>query len=60
MLMADGVFSAVFKVYSLVSARRFMSDLREAQRARPYRQVPCFNSVLGVLALEDTTPILMA
>ena len=60
MLMADGVFAAVFKVYSLVSARRFMSDLREAQERGHIDRAPCFNSVLGVLALEDTTAILMA
>ena len=29
----DAVFSAVLKVYALVSARRFMSDLREAHHA---------------------------
>src|SRR5256885_1247523 len=30
--LADVVFSAAFKVYSTVSGRRFMSDLREAHR----------------------------
>ncbi len=60
MPMDDAVFSAVFKVYALVSARRFMSDLREAHERGHISQVPCFNGVLGVLALEDTTAILMA
>ena len=54
------VFAAVFKVYSLVSARRFMSDLREAHERGHVGRVPCFNSVLRVLEMEDTTPILMA
>ena len=29
--LSDAIFSAIFKVYSTVSARRFMTDLREAQ-----------------------------
>lgn len=60
MPMDDAVFSAVFKVYSLVSARRFMSDLREAHERGHAGQVICYNSVLRVLETEDTTPILMA
>ncbi len=31
--MGDAVFAAAFKVYSTVSGRRFMSDLREAHKA---------------------------
>ena len=48
------------KVFSLVSARRFMSDLREAHERGHVSAVPCFNSVLRVLDMEDTTPLLMA
>jgi transposase len=58
--MNDAVFSAVLKVYCLVSARRFMSDLREAHERGHVGQTICFNSVLRVLELEETTPILMA
>jgi hypothetical protein len=32
--LEDMIFSAVFKVYSTLSARRFMSDLRDAQAQR--------------------------
>ncbi|HVS37979.1 MAG TPA: hypothetical protein VMS17_20635, partial [Gemmataceae bacterium] len=46
--LADAVFGAVFKVYSLVSARRFMSDLREAVSRGHIGQPMCFNSVLRV------------
>jgi transposase len=56
--LADGVFSAVFKVFNLVSARRFMSDLREAHDRGHVGEVLCFNSVLRVLEREDVTPIL--
>jgi transposase len=60
MPMDDAVFSAVFKVYSLVSARRFMSDLREAHERGHIGKPLCFNSVLRVLDMEEVTPILMA
>ncbi len=60
MPMDDAVFSAVFKVFALVSARRFMSDLRESHERGHVGQVICYNSVLRVLETEDTTPILMA
>ena len=58
--MADAVFSAVFKVYALVSARRFMSDLREAHERGHVGQVICYNSVLRCLEMDYATPILMA
>ena len=58
MPLADAVFSAVFKVYALVSARRFMSDLREALDRGHVGQVLCYNSVLRVLESPDVTPIL--
>jgi transposase len=60
MPMDDAVFSAVFKVYALVSARRFMSDLREAQERGHIGSVLHYNSVLRVLEAEETTAILMA
>ena len=58
--VADVVFSAVFKVFSLVSARRFMSDLREAHERGYLSCVPHYNSVLRCLELDYATPILMA
>jgi hypothetical protein len=42
--LADAIFSAVFKVYSTVSGRRFSSDLREAEQrghiAKPLTTTP--------------------
>lgn len=58
--MSDAVFSAVFKVYSLVSARRFMSDLREAYKRGHVGELISYNSVLRYLEMDYTTPILMA
>jgi transposase len=58
--LADSIFSAVYKVYSTVSARRFMSDLREAQARGFIARLPCHNSVLSALENPDVTPILRA
>jgi len=56
--LADALFSACFKVYSTVSSRRFMTDLREAHAAglvgRPWH----FNTVLKVIEDETITPAL--
>jgi transposase len=54
----DMIFSAVFKVYSTVSHRRFTTDLREAQGKGYIAKTPCFNSVSSYLNDEDMTPIL--
>ena len=57
---ADAVFSAVFKVYSTLSARRFMTDLKDAHEKGYISKLPCHNSVLGVLESEEMFPILKA
>ena len=56
--LADAIFSAAFKVYSTVSARRFMSELREAHKRGYIGKVPHFNSVLNALEDKNLTPIL--
>lgn len=45
----DAVFTAVMKVYTTASARRAMSDLREAGERGYINKVPCHNSVLNAL-----------
>jgi len=55
---SDMTFSAIYKVYSSVSARRFASDLRGAQENGYIGKTPHFNSVLNHLEREDLTPIL--
>jgi len=55
---ADGAFYACLKVYSTMSARRFMGDLDEAHAAGYVSRIPHFNSVLRFLDTEDATPIL--
>jgi len=56
--MPDMIFSAAFKVYSGFSARRFMSDMREAARNGFVSHTPCYNSIFNAMALEAMTPIL--
>ncbi len=56
--LADALFAATFKIYSTLSARRFMCDLEEAHRRGHVGQVPCFNSVLNCLDNADVKPIL--
>lgn len=57
--ISDAVFSAVFKVYSTLSARRFNGDLEEAHQQGHIGQLPCFDSVLKCLQNEAVTPILL-
>jgi transposase len=56
--LCDAIFSAVYKVYSTVSGRRFMTDLREAQDAGFITRLPCYNSIFGCFESADVTPIL--
>jgi transposase len=56
----DAIFSAVFKVYSTVSGRRFMCDLDDAQAKGFIQRKPCYNSIFNVLESEETTPILQS
>jgi transposase len=57
--LSDAVFCAVFKVYSTLSARRFTSDLCDAQAKGYIAKVPHFNSVLNYLESPELTPILL-
>ncbi len=56
--MSDAIFSAVFKVYSTFSGRRFMTDLRTAHEAGHVSRVPSYNSIFVCLESETVTPIL--
>src|SRR5205823_9200744 len=53
-------FAACFKVYSTVSGRRFMTDLRDAQAKGYISKVPHFNSIFNYLENPALTPILRA
>ena len=56
--LADLIFAAVFKVYSTVSGRRFMCDLRDAHDKGHIRKLPCYNSIFNVLESEATFDVL--
>jgi len=56
--LADAIFSAAFKVYSTVSGRRFMTDLRNAHSAGFISRVPSYASLFTCFESEDVTPIL--
>ncbi|HET9407673.1 MAG TPA: transposase [Candidatus Sulfotelmatobacter sp.] len=56
--VSDAIFSAAFKVYSTVSTRRFMTDLREAQAKGFIRKTPHFNSISNCLENPEVTPII--
>lgn len=56
--LPDAIFAMNYKVYSTVSARRFMSDLREAETKGYITKIPHFNSILNYLENPEITPIL--
>ena len=56
--LSDSVFASIFKVYSTVSGRRFMSDLRNAQALGFLNQLPHYNSIFHLMDNPGLTPIL--
>jgi transposase len=56
--LADSVFCAALKVYSTLSTRRFMSDLRLAQERGHIAKAPHHSSVFRYLEDPALTPIL--
>jgi transposase len=58
MSLADMIFSAAFKVYSTISARRFSSDLKDAQAKGYVSHAPHFNIIFRYLQKKSLTPYL--
>ena len=56
--LSDMVFSVVFKTYSGISGRRFISDLQDAKQKGFITQIPHFNSLFNYLEMEDVFYIL--
>jgi transposase len=56
--LADAVFASVFKVFTTVSARRFMCDLEDAHAKGYLAKVPHFNAIPNTLEMPEVTPIL--
>jgi transposase len=57
--LSDAAFSAIFKIYSTFSGRRFMSDLRDAKDKGYIQNVPHYNSIFNYLENPELTPILL-
>lgn len=56
--LEDMIFAAAFKVYSTVSCRRFMSDLKDAQVKGYISKAPSYNSIFDYLQMKMLTPYL--
>ena len=56
--LADALFSAVFKVFSTVSGRRFSCDLADAHAKGYLSRLPHYNTVFSYLENPALTPIL--
>jgi transposase len=58
--LSDIVFSAVYKAYSTMSSRRFMTDLREAEANGLVSKSPSLTSGFRSLENPELTPLLKA
>lgn len=58
LLLEDMIFAMAFKVYSTISCRRFMTDLREAHGKGYISKLPCYNSIFNYFEDEMLTPYL--
>ena len=56
--LEEMLFAAAFKVFSTVSGRRFISDLRDAHGKGYVSRVPCYNSIFNYFESEALTPYL--
>jgi transposase len=57
--LADAVFAVTFKIYSTVSGRRFMSDLRGANENGFISKLPHFNTIFNHLENASMTEVLV-
>ena len=56
--LSDVIFSIVSKVYSTMSGRRFMTELREAEARQLIAKSPSFASTFNYLEKAELTPLL--
>jgi transposase len=52
----DMLFAMAYKVYSTISTRRFMSDMRDAHAKGYTSKLPCYNSIINYFEDEMLTP----
>lgn len=58
--LADMVFAVVYKTYSTVSGRRFMSDLADVKEKGYISKIPHFNSLYNYLEMDEMFALLQA
>lgn len=58
--LSDVIFGLVFKGYTTMSGRRFMSDFREAETKELVSKLPSFTSSFRYLENPELTPLLKA
>jgi transposase len=56
--LEDMIFAMAYKVYSTLSTRRFMTDLKDAQAKGYLSSLPCYNSVINYFDSEMVTDYL--
>jgi transposase len=56
--LEDMIFAMAFKVYSTVSTRRFMSDMKDAHAKGYTSKLPCYNSIINYFESDMLTPYL--
>jgi transposase len=58
--LRDMIFSIVFKIYSGISGRRFISDLADAHEKGYISKIPHFNSLFNYLEIDEMYFILQS
>lgn len=58
--LSDMVFSVVYKIYTGISGRRFISDLTEAHKKGYISKIPHFNSLFNYLEIDEMYYVLQA
>jgi transposase len=56
--LEDMIFAMCYKVYSTVSTRRFMTDMKDAHAKGYTSKLPCYNSIINYFDSEMLTPYL--
>jgi transposase len=56
--LEDMIFAMAFKVYSTISTRRFMSDMKDAHAKGYTSKLPCYNSIINYFESDMLTPYL--
>jgi transposase len=56
--LSDMLFAVTYRTYTMMSARRFTSDMRDALAKGYVSKAPSFNSVFHYLQMESLTPYL--